>query len=86
MPQVRRGPGTSLGVWAVVRLESRRAVRRNGQWKEKPEEKYGKEEERRQEGSEGREERGKRKLHVRRKGKVVEKSENPWYFTLTGTC
>lgn len=28
---------------------------------------------------------GKRKLHVRRKGKVVGKSENPWYFTLIGT-
>lgn len=35
-------------------------------------------------GKGGREER--KKLHVRRKGKVVEKSENPWYFTLIGTC
>lgn len=29
---------------------------------------------------------GKKKLHVRRRGKVVKSSENLWYFTLTGTC
>lgn len=29
---------------------------------------------------------GKKKLYVRRKVKVVAKSENPWYFTLIGTC
>lgn len=77
MPQIRRGLGTLLRVWVVVRLEGRSAVGRNRQWKEKPEEKYEKEEERRQEGWEG----GKKKLQVRRKVK-----KNLWYFTLIGTC
>lgn len=57
MPQIRRGLGTSLRVWVVVRLEGRSAVGRNRQWKEKPGEKYENEEEKRQEGWEGREER-----------------------------
>lgn len=71
-----------MRVWVVVRLEGRSAVGRNRQWKEKPGEKYEKGEEKRQEGWEGR----KKKLHVRREGKVAEKSETPWYFTLIGTC
>lgn len=71
-----------LRIWVVVRLEGRRAGGRNRQWKEKPEEKYEKREERRQEGWE----RGKKKLYVRKKVKVEEKPENPWYFTLIGTC